>query len=167
MPQASNAITVTGTVTGEPELRFTHHGIPVARFLMTSAERRWNAARQKWEDRPPIQYVCTLWRRFAEHTAEAVTDGVRVVVTGRLTGTKDGVLHVSVDDIGISLFDRVAYTEATIPGSLELQPRPTPAPATAQAARPRPSRPAEWWQQPPQPDHSWYSTRPAQPITRR
>ncbi|MEU4969968.1 single-stranded DNA-binding protein [Streptomyces smyrnaeus] len=154
--QVPNAITVTGTVTGEPELRFTRRKTPVARFLMRSAERRWNAATHKWEEQPPLQYVCTVWRRYAEHAAETLTDGVRVVVTGRLTGTQDGVLHVSVEDIGISLFDRIAYTETTIPGALEPRPRPAPAaPAPSPVAEAR-TRRRDWWEQPPRPD-AWHT----------
>jgi len=54
---------------------------------------------------------CTIWRQPAEHAAESLTRGMRVVVQGRLRQrsyeTRDGdkrtVVELEVDEIGPSL----------------------------------------------------------------
>jgi single-strand DNA-binding protein len=54
---------------------------------------------------------CTLWRQPAEHAAESLRRGDRVIVTGRLRQrsfeTQDGdqrtVIELDVDEIGPSL----------------------------------------------------------------
>jgi single-strand DNA-binding protein len=54
---------------------------------------------------------CTLWRQPAEHAAESLRRGDRVIVTGRLRqrsfetqhGDKRTVIEMDVDEIGPSL----------------------------------------------------------------
>src|ERR671921_503693 len=75
-------ITVIGNLTDDPELRFTPSGAAVAKF-----------------------------RDAAEHVAESLQRGTRVIVTGRLRqrsyetreGEKRTVIELEVDEIGPSL----------------------------------------------------------------
>ncbi|WP_326693372.1 MULTISPECIES: single-stranded DNA-binding protein [unclassified Streptomyces] len=171
--QHSALVHVRGQLTSDTEFRFTERGTPVARFLMLSTERTWNTRRNAWQENEPLRYMCTLWRAAAEHAAESLTRGVHVVVTGRLTAVEHDVLHISVDDIGVSLHDRIVYTETSLPGPQAAgpqhqQPAPPPPPepaAPARAARPARTdgRPPDWWHQ--QRGQGWYST--AQPVPDR
>lgn len=105
-----NSITVCGNLTADPELRFTQTGTANANFGM-AVNRKWqNKATNEWEEEVSF-FRCVAWRDTAEHIAESLQKGARVVVTGRLQQrrweTDDGesrsVFEIVVDDIGPSL----------------------------------------------------------------
>lgn len=153
--------TVTGTVTGDVECRFTDDGTVIARFTLIATPRNFNTTTQAWEDGKPVRYVCTLWRDLARHAAESLVDGVDVLVLGRVKDIRDNAVHLSVNDIGLSLRHRIAYTEASLPSPAAARPTPTspssplpaPAPAPAPARVPQPSAASprgpgqqpDWW----------------------
>ncbi|WP_328349080.1 single-stranded DNA-binding protein [Streptomyces sp. NBC_00445] len=141
---------VTGTVAGGVEVRFTQDGIAVCRFRLTETPTQWDAAAQTWRDLDPIPYICTAWRDLASNAAESLVDGVNVLVKGRITGVKDDSLYLSIDDLGISLRRRIAYTEISLPSPIAAR-RYTapPAPQPAAASRPAtgPGGPPAWWEQ--------------------
>ncbi|MDQ0994804.1 single-stranded DNA-binding protein [Streptomyces sp. V3I7] len=148
---APSVTQVSGTVTGDVEVRFTESGLTVARFRLTETPTRWDAATRQWCDGTPIRYVCTIWRDLARTASESLADGTAVLVKGRITEVKDGCIYLSVDDIGISLRQRIVYTEASLPSPIAAAPvTPPPAPpATApSASQPRrPGSPPRWWEQ--------------------
>jgi single-strand DNA-binding protein len=103
-------VTVTGNLTGDPELRYTGNGAPVVQFTVASNERyRGNSG--EWQDGPTSFVRCNAWRELAEHAAESLTKGDRVVVTGTLRqrdyeakdGTKRTVWEVAVSEVGAAL----------------------------------------------------------------
>src|SRR4029079_12325494 len=65
----------------------------------------------EWKDGEPLFLTCNVWRQAAEHVAESLQRGARVIVTGRLRqrsyGTREGekrtVMELEVDEIGPSL----------------------------------------------------------------
>ncbi|MGW4102026.1 single-stranded DNA-binding protein [Streptomyces sp. NPDC004976] len=120
---------VSGTVTGDVEVRFTDSGVAVCRFRLTQTPTQWDAAAQQWRDGTPIRYVCTAWRDLARNATESLTDGVNILVTGRITEIRDNALYLSVDDLGISLRQRIAYTETSLPS-----PAAAPIPSTVSTA---------------------------------
>ncbi|MFC8350752.1 single-stranded DNA-binding protein [Streptomyces sp. NPDC057280] len=146
---------VSGTVTGDVEVRFTQAGIAVCRFRLNQTPTRWDTAAQKWRDLEPIPYICTAWRDLATNATESLVDGVHVLVKGRITGVKDDSIHLSVDDLGISLRRRIAYTETSLPSPIAARPvtappatsPPAPQPATAAPPPGRPGSPPDWWEQ--------------------
>lgn len=75
--------TVTGNTTARPELRFTPAGAPVATFTVAVNERYKNAAGE-WTDGPTSFVRCVAWRDLAEHLAESVDKGDRLIVTGTM-----------------------------------------------------------------------------------
>lgn len=153
---------VSGTVTSDVECRFTESGIAVCRFRLTETPRQWDTAAQKWRDGTPIPYVCTAWRDLARNAAESLTSGVTVLVTGRITEIKDNSIYLSVDDLCISLSQRIAYTEASLPSpaaAAPVSPPPTHQPAAPSASRPpakRPGNPPAWWER--QRSSGWSNT---------
>jgi single-strand DNA-binding protein len=104
-------ITVIGNLTDDPELRFTPSGAAVAKFRFASTPRFMDKASGEWKDGEPLFLACTVWRQAAEHVAESLQRGARVIVSGRLRqrsyetreGEKRTVIELEVDEIGPSL----------------------------------------------------------------
>ncbi|BFU47982.1 single-stranded DNA-binding protein [Krasilnikovia sp. MM14-A1004] len=104
-------ITVIGNLTDDPELRFTPSGAAVAKFRVASTPRFLDRASGEWKDGEPLFLACNIWRDAAEHVAESLQRGARVIVTGRLRqrsyetreGEKRTVIELEVDEIGPSL----------------------------------------------------------------
>jgi single-strand DNA-binding protein len=104
-------ITVIGNLTDDPELRFTPSGAAVAKFRVASTPRFMDKASGEWKDGDPLFLPCTVWRQAAEHVAESLQRGARVIVSGRLRqrsyetreGEKRTVIELEVDEIGPSL----------------------------------------------------------------
>jgi single-strand DNA-binding protein len=104
-------LTVIGNLTDAPELRFTPSGAAVAKFRVASTPSRFDKDQQKFVDMEPLFLACTAWRQMAEHCAESLERGSRVIVSGRLRqrsyDTKEGekrtVIELEVDEIGPSL----------------------------------------------------------------
>lgn len=110
-------ITVTGNLTGQPELKLTNQSQAVCSFMVAENHRKRDASGQ-WVDDEPTFYRCTAWRELAENCADSLTKGTRVIVTGRLqareyqtkTGETRQSLDLQVDEIGPSL----RYAKATV-----------------------------------------------------
>ncbi|MFI6228585.1 single-stranded DNA-binding protein [Micromonospora echinospora] len=104
-------LTVIGNLTDDPELRFTPQGAAVAKFRIASTPRFLDKASGEWKDGEPTFLSCVVWRQMAEHVAESLQRGSRVIVTGRLKqrsyetreGEKRTVMELDVDEIGPSL----------------------------------------------------------------
>src|SRR3954471_10830343 len=104
-------ITVVGNLTDDPELRFTPSGAAVAKFRIASTPRTLDRQSGEWKDGEPLFLACTVWRQAAEHVAESLQRGARVIVSGRLRqrsyetreGEKRTVIELEVDEIGPSL----------------------------------------------------------------
>ena len=104
-------LTITGNLTGDPELRFTGTGAAVAAFTVAASRRVYDQASGQWQDGDTLFLRCSAWRDLADHAAESLTKGMRVIVTGRLRqrsyetpdGDKHTVYEVEADDVGPSL----------------------------------------------------------------
>jgi single-strand DNA-binding protein len=104
-------ITVVGNLTDDPELRFTPSGAAVSNFTVASTPRTFDRQSNEWRDGDPLFLRCSVWRQMAEHVAESLERGMRVVVQGRLKqrsfetreGEKRTVVELDVDEVGPSL----------------------------------------------------------------
>jgi len=78
-----NHVSVVGNLTRDPELRFTPTGQATASFGV-AVNRRWqNRQSQEWEEATSFfDVVC--WGQLAENTAQSLSKGSRVLVSGRL-----------------------------------------------------------------------------------
>ena len=105
------SLTLVGNLVADPELRFTQSSVPVCNFRIASTSRHFDKTRQEWVDGEPLFMSCTVWREAAEHAAETLERGMRVLVTGTLRsrqyetreGEKRTALEVEVDEVGPSL----------------------------------------------------------------
>lgn len=104
-------ITVTGNVVAEVELRFVPSGAAVANFRIASTPRTFDKSTNEFKDGETLFLGVTVWRDQAEHVAESITKGMRVIVTGRLTqrqyedrdGQKRSSYDIQADEVGPSL----------------------------------------------------------------
>ncbi|MFF5227468.1 single-stranded DNA-binding protein [Dactylosporangium sp. NPDC000521] len=107
----ANEMTVVGNLTADPELRYTSAGVAMARFTVASTPRVRDKETNEYRDGEPLFLTCTAWRAVAEHLAESLTKGARVVVVGRLRqsrweddkGEKRSMIQLDVDEVGPSL----------------------------------------------------------------
>ena len=126
-------ITVIGNLTDDPEMRFTPGGHAVANFRIASTPRMFDKQSQEWKDGEPLFLSCSIWRDAAEHVAESLTRGARVLVVGRLrqrSYEKDGqrrtVIELEVDEIGPSLRHATAKVTKASKGGGGQSSRPAP-----------------------------------------
>lgn len=104
-------ITLIGNLTEDPVLRFTPSGAAVANFRVASTPRYLDRQSGEWKDGEALFLNCNIWRQAAEHVAESLQRGMRVIVSGRLRqrtyetkeGEKRTVFELEVDEIGPSL----------------------------------------------------------------
>jgi single-strand DNA-binding protein len=105
-------ITMVGNLTADPELRFLPSGVAMVKFTIASTPRTLDRQSGEWKDGDPLFMNCSAFRDLAEHIAESLTRGTRVILTGRLklsrwedkdTGEKRSAYSLDVDEIGPSL----------------------------------------------------------------
>lgn len=116
-------ITVVGNLTDDPELRFLPNGTGLAKFTVAATPRVFDREKNEYRDGDPLFLTCTVWRDMAEHVAESLTKGTRVIVQGRLrldrwedkeTGEKRSAYKLEVDEVGPSLrFAQAKVTKTT------------------------------------------------------
>lgn len=102
---------IVGNLTADPELHSTANGHAVANFTVASTPRKFDKATDKWVDGDALFMRCSIWRDAAEHVAESLVRGARIIVQGRLKqrsfetkeGEKRTVVELDVDEVGPSL----------------------------------------------------------------
>jgi single-strand DNA-binding protein len=100
MTEAS--VSFAGNLTDDPELRHTESGIARAMFRVAVSGKREQEA---------SFFTVIVWRDQAEHAAESLSKGSRVVVVGRLQqrawtaedGSTRSVVEVVAEELGPSL----------------------------------------------------------------
>jgi single-strand DNA-binding protein len=110
MTEAS--VSFAGNLTDDPEVRHTEAGIARAMFRVAVSGRREQEA---------SFFTVIVWRDQAEHAAESLSKGSRVVVVGRLQqrawtaedGSTRSTIVVVADDLGPSLRWATATTTTT------------------------------------------------------
>jgi single-strand DNA-binding protein len=102
MSKEGNAISFAGNLTDHPELRHTEGGVARAMFRVAVSGRR---------DQEPSFFTVIVWRDQAEHAAQSLSKGSRVVVVGRLQqrswtaedGSARSTVEVLAEELGPSL----------------------------------------------------------------
>lgn len=104
-------ITVVGNLTADPEMRTTRNGSTVANFSIAATPRVFDKQSNQWVDGDALFLRCTAWRDMAQHCAQTLRKGMRVIAQGRLTQhswedeqhQKRTAMELQVDEIGPSL----------------------------------------------------------------
>ena len=114
---ADNHTTIVGNLVDDPELRFTNTGIAVANLRVAVTQRIQQDG--EWRNGDTSYLKVNVWRGQAEHLADSLSKGDRVMVTGRLRqrswetpeGEKRSVAEIEADEVGASLKFATAKVE--------------------------------------------------------
>ena len=95
------SVSFAGNLTDDPEVGYTESGIARAMFRVAVAGRR---------DQEASFFTVVVWRDQAEHVAESLSKGSRVVVVGRLQqrawtaedGSARSAVEVVAEELGPS-----------------------------------------------------------------
>jgi single-strand DNA-binding protein len=106
------AMSFAGNLTDDPEVRYTEAGITRTMFRV---------AVSGWREQEASFFTVVVWRAQAEHVAESLSKGSRVVVVGRLQqrawtaedGSARSVVEVVAEELGPSLRWATATTTRT------------------------------------------------------
>jgi single-strand DNA-binding protein len=106
---ADNHTTIVGNLVDDPELRFTNTGTAVANMRVAVTQRVHQDG--QWRDGETSFFRVNVWRGQAEHLADSLGKGDRVMVTGRLRqrswgdagGERRSVTELEADEVGASL----------------------------------------------------------------
>ena len=106
---ADNHTTIVGNLVDDPELRFTNNGTAVANLRVAVTQRIQQDG--QWRDGETSYFRVNVWRGQAEHLADSLGKGDRVMVTGRLRtrswetgeGERRSVTELEADEVGASL----------------------------------------------------------------
>ena len=79
---ADNHTSIVGNLVDTPELRFTNTGTPVTNLRVAVTQRIQQDG--EWRDGDTSFFKVNVWRGQAEHLADSLAKGDRVMVTGRL-----------------------------------------------------------------------------------
>jgi single-strand DNA-binding protein len=102
---ADNHTTIIGNLVEDPEVRFTNTGIAVTNLRVAVTQRVQQDG--QWRDDTSF-FKVNVWRGQAENLADSLTQGDRVMVTGRLRqrswetpeGEKRSVTELEADEVG-------------------------------------------------------------------
>ena len=108
------AVSFAGNLTDDPEVCYTDGGIARAMLRVAVSGRREQAA---------SFFTVVVWRDQAEHAAQSLSKGSRVVVVGRLQqrawtaedGSARSVVEVVAEELGPSLRWATATTTRATP----------------------------------------------------
>ena len=103
--------TVVGNLTADPELRSTQNGAQVVNFTIASTPRAFDRQSNQFKDGSPFFLRCSAWRDLAQHIAQSLGKGARVIACGALRqrsyeasdGTNRTVVEMEVEAIGPDL----------------------------------------------------------------
>ncbi|MCX5748875.1 MAG: single-stranded DNA-binding protein [Candidatus Saganbacteria bacterium] len=107
-----NRMILTGTLTRDPELRYTKEEIPVARFTVAI-----KSIQRKGKDKDTQYFNCVAWRGLASIVGEYLKKGSLVAIEGKLQikpyeskGMKKHYTEIVVDNL--LMLDKKFYGKA-------------------------------------------------------
>ncbi len=126
---ADNHTTIVGNLVDDPELRFTSSGIAVTNLRVAVTQRVQQDG--QWRDADTSFFKVNVWRDQAQHLADSLAKGDRVMVTGRLRqrswetpeGDKRSVTELEADEVGASLKWATAKVERSSRGGYGVRPQ--------------------------------------------
>jgi single-strand DNA-binding protein len=76
------AITITGNLVADPEIKFSKNGKAIAKFRVADTDRKRNE-QGTWEDDGTTFWRCTAFGKLAENIGDSLAKGNKVIVVGR------------------------------------------------------------------------------------
>lgn len=108
---SDNQYYIAGNLTKDPVVSRTPNGIAVVNFTIATTTRALDKQTSQYKDTGTVFMRCTAWRALAEHIAESLKKGMRVIAYGKLEqstyetedGSRQTSVKLSVEDIGASM----------------------------------------------------------------
>lgn len=105
-----NSVTLVGNLVEDPELRFTPNGHAMAKVRLAVNRRWFDKSSNEWQEEASF-FSGTCWAEMAEHVAESLEKGMRVVISGTLQqrtweneqGERRSMIEVRIEEIAPSL----------------------------------------------------------------
>lgn len=105
---AEQSMTAVGTLTRDPDLRFTQGGAAVTNFGIAINSR--HKVNNEWQERTTF-LECVAWNSLAENISSSCAKGTRVICVGELeqrsyesnSGEQKKVYELKLDDCGPAL----------------------------------------------------------------
>lgn len=140
-----------GNLTRELELRFTPSGVATATSGVAVNKRWQNRQTNEWEESTSF-YDIVIWRELAEHAAQSLSKGARVVVIGRLEqrswetadGEKRYKIEIVVDSNGGGIGPDLTYATAEVRRMEKAHSDPGSQSTSASYKPPPLAEPPEW-----------------------
>ncbi len=101
----TSQIIVEGNLTNDPRFNYTSNGKAVANLRIAVSSRR-KGRDGEYVDTPPAFYGVTVWGQPAEHVAESLHSGDRVIVAGHT------YVETFTDSAGEERTKQVIYADA-------------------------------------------------------
>jgi single-strand DNA-binding protein len=120
-------VTITGNLTDDPELSYTPNGAAVVNFRLAVTPRVKQG--DSWKDGETSFFRITAWRDLAEHLADSLSKGDRVIVLGQLRMRSWETRRATSARWWRSPRRRPAPASGGPPPSPNAPPSPTPRPA--------------------------------------
>jgi single-strand DNA-binding protein len=107
---SGSPVTLVGNLTSDPEMKMMPSGVGKLSFGI-AVNHYWTDAEGAKQEKVSF-FNIVAWRNLAEDSANVLSKGIRVVVTGRLeqrswddkeTGVKRSTVEVLADSIGVSV----------------------------------------------------------------
>lgn len=102
--------TIVGTLTSDPDLKMLPSGVAVVKVRIAANDRKYDKSTGQYTDGDSLYLTGTIWREYAEHVAESLRKGDRVIAVGKLKqrdwekdGQKRTSFELDIDEIGPTL----------------------------------------------------------------
>lgn len=137
---SASAITVTGNLTSDPELKVFDAGSKLS--FGVAVNYYWNDQKGERQEKTSFFNV-VAWKQLADDAAEVLSKGMRVVVTGRLEqrsyqdkeGNNRSIVEITAEDIGASVRGITGVTRKEAKGDARQAARPKAAAVATRSAR--------------------------------
>jgi single-strand DNA-binding protein len=103
------AITITGNLVADPEIKFSKSGKAIAKFRVADTVRK--QVNGEWQDDGTTFWRCTAFGKLAENIGDSLSKGQRVIVVGRAKteewttkeGDKRSQIEIMANSVGPDL----------------------------------------------------------------
>jgi single-strand DNA-binding protein len=104
------AITITGNLVADPEIKFSKSGKAIAKFRVADTDRKRNE-QGTWEDDGTTFWRCTAFGTLAENIGDQLSKGSPIIVVGRTKteewtnaeGQKRSQVEILANSVGVDL----------------------------------------------------------------
>ena len=127
MAFSSANTTIIGNLTRAPEIKILANGTVMCKLGVAVNTGYWSKQKNEWVDNEPSFFNVTCWRDLAEHVAESLESGMKVICIGQMEqrswetpeGDKRSVIEMTAEEVSPSLQRATAKVTrvATGPGA--------------------------------------------------